>query len=171
MPSSPPRMLWSSRLLLDQGARLFNADERLLCQETERMRIPGKRICSRQTDDARTKLAAGSERTMESACADHHKCVGSKATAGGNARLVAWRRLTCVVSEIAGHTRAHAEARGDLHGRRHLHSRYGHVMARTPGSAVALPSQSRRLCLHSGRLAPVCVQNVGNSARCSARRR
>jgi hypothetical protein len=43
----------------------------------------GKRICSRQTDDARTKLAAGSERRMESACADHLKCVGSKATAGG----------------------------------------------------------------------------------------
>jgi len=46
----------------------------------------GKRICSRQTDDARTKLAAGSERRMESACADHHKCVRSKATAGGKCR-------------------------------------------------------------------------------------
>ena len=45
------------------------------------MLIPGKRICSRQTDDARTKLAAGSKRRMESACADHHKCLGSKATA------------------------------------------------------------------------------------------
>ena len=47
---------------------------------------PGRRICSRQAEAARTKLAAGSERGMESACADHDKCAGSKATAGGNCR-------------------------------------------------------------------------------------
>jgi hypothetical protein len=77
---------------------------------------------------------------MESACADHHKCVGSKATAGGNVGLVAWRRFTCVVSEIAGHTRAHAEARGDLHGRRHLHT----SRTRNGTGHPAAPSLCRR---------------------------
>jgi hypothetical protein len=57
--------------------------------------------------------------------------------------------------------RAHTEARGDLHDRKHAntlrpgrHNGTGH-----PGSAVAL--QSRHLWLRSGRLAPVCAQNVG----------
>jgi hypothetical protein len=83
-----PFMQRSSSVLLDRGARLFNADDRLLRQEKARLRIPGKRICSGQIEAARTKLEAGSERKMESACADHHKCVGSKATAGG--KLSAW---------------------------------------------------------------------------------
>ena len=78
----------SSSLLLDRGARSFNADERLLRQEKARMRIPGKGICSRQIEAARAKLEAGSERKMESACADHHKCVGSKATSRG--KMSAW---------------------------------------------------------------------------------
>jgi hypothetical protein len=62
---------------------------------------PGKRICSRQTEAARTKLKAGSERKMESSYADHHKCAGSEGYSSGKAEnvgLVAWRRLTCVVS-------------------------------------------------------------------------
>ena len=172
MPSSPPRMQRSSSLLLDRGTRLFNADERLLLQERGRMRIPGKE--NLLAADRRRKDQVGSrigKRDGECMRRPPQMRTIEGYSRGENVGLVAWRRFTCVVSEVAGHTRAHAEARGDLHGRRHLHSRYGHVMARTPGSAVALPSQSRRLCLHSGRLAPVCVQNVGNSARCSARRR
>ncbi len=35
-----------------------------------------KRICSLQTDEARTKLGAGLERKTESVYADHHKCAG-----------------------------------------------------------------------------------------------
>ena len=46
---------------------------------------------------------------------------GSKAPARENVGLVALRRLTCVVRQIAGHMRSHAKARGDLHGRRHAH--------------------------------------------------
>ena len=65
----------------------------------------------------------------------------------------------CVVSEVAGHTRAHAEARGDLHGRRHLYTLRRRNGTGHPGSAVDL--QSRHLCLRSGRLAPVCAQEVG----------
>ncbi len=88
---SPPRTQRSSSLFLDgRGARSFNADERRLLQGRGRMLIPGR----------------------ESA----H---GSKAPARENVGLVALRRLTCVVRQIAGHMRSHAKARCDLHGRRH----------------------------------------------------
>ena len=90
---SPPRTQRSSSLFLDgRGARSCNADERLLLQEKGRMRIPGRESAHR-----------------------------SKAPARENVGLVALRRLTCVVRQIAGHMRSHAKARGDLHGRRHAH--------------------------------------------------
>jgi hypothetical protein len=51
------------------------------------------------------------------------------------------------VSEIAGHTRAHAEARGDLHGRRHLHT----LRTRTPvpsqrAACSGLRTERRKFC-------------------------
>ena len=90
---SPPRTQRSSSLFLDgRGARSFNADERRLLQQKGRMLIPGR----------------------ESA----H---GSKAPARENVGLVALKRRTCVVRQIAGHMGSHVKARGDLHGRRHAH--------------------------------------------------
>jgi hypothetical protein len=56
--------------------------------------------------------------------------------------------------------RAHTEARGDLHDRKHAYTLRRRNGTGHPGSAVAL--QSRHLCLRSGRLAPVCAQNLGN---------
>jgi hypothetical protein len=136
------------------------------------MRIPGRESARgrpRWTQAARTKLEAGSERKMESACADHHKCAGSKATAGETAGLVAWRRLTCVVSEVAGQTRAHAEARGDLHGRRHAYTlRPGRRNGTGHPPAAPSPCNRATCAFAAGGLLQFAHRTSENLVRCCA---
>ena len=79
-----------------------------------------------------SSMEAGSERKMERSYADQHRCAACRTTTRSKAKaspgnMSTWlhvqRCLTCVVySEIAGATRLHPEARGDLHGRNHAHA-------------------------------------------------
>ena len=109
---------------------------------------PGKRICSRQTEAARTKLEAGSERKMESSYADHHKCTGSEGYSSGKCRPgcmetshlrreLRWLGLRGRMQRLEATCAAEKHA-CTLRGRNGT----GH-----PGIAGALPSQSRGLLL------------------------
>ena len=107
----------------------MNADERLLLHWQEKGRLgimmPGKepaRGRPRRTPSGKNPVGSRIGKKMERRYAGHHRCAGSKATAGKNVNLVAWRCPTCGVSEIAGVTRSHSEASGDLHGRKHAYT-------------------------------------------------
>jgi hypothetical protein len=129
----------------------LNADERLLLHWQEKGRLgivmPGKepaRGRPRRTPSGKNPVGSRIGKKMERRYAGHHRCAGSKATAGKNVNLVAWRCPTCgCVSEIAGATRSHAEARGDLHGRKHAYTlrRSDDDLARR---AAAFPPGRRR---------------------------
>ena len=140
MPSSPPRMQRSSSLLLDRGARLFNADERLLLQEKGRMRISGRESARGRPTTQGPSWQQDRKEGWRVHAPTITNAYDRRLQQGENVGLVAWRRLTCVVSEIAGHTRAHAEARGDLHGCRHLYT----LRTRNGTGHPAAPSPCRR---------------------------
>jgi hypothetical protein len=119
----------SSRLPPLQRRSLVEAGERLLLhwQETERLGImlPEKKPARgrpRRTPSGKNPVGSRIGKKMERRYAGHHRCAGSKAAAGKNVNLDAWGCPTCGVSEIAGATRSHAEASGDLQGRKHAYT-------------------------------------------------
>ena len=137
------------------------------------MLFPGResaRGSPRRTQAARTKFNGSGDRkerwrghTPTITDAQDNNKVEGYSSPGKYVNLVACPALALLVRSLEATTRrSHAEARGDLHGRRHLHTLRRRNGTGHPGSAVALPSQSRHLRLRSGRLAPVSAQRVGN---------
>jgi hypothetical protein len=162
--SSPPRMQRSSRLPRSQRRSLVErrraAAAPLAGERKTRNHDAWKRTCSRQTEaDAKRREPHWQSRIgkkMERRYAGHHRCAGSKATAGKNVNLVSWRCPTCGVSEIAGVTRSHSEASGDLHGRKHAYTLRRSDDDLTRRAAAAPPGRRRgtpiiRLDTKSGR--------------------
>jgi hypothetical protein len=132
---------------------------------------PGKRICSRQrpraTPSGKNHVESRIGKKMERRYAGHHRCAGSKATAGKNVNLIAWRCLTSgCVSEIAGATRSHAEARGDLHGCKHAYTLRRSDTHLKRRAAAFPPGRWRgtpiiRLDTKSGRRSPMRTPRTG----------
>ena len=130
--SSPPRMQRSSRLPRSQRRSLVErrraAAAPLAGERNSRNHDAWKRTCSRQIKpDAKRQEPRWKQDRKEDGEAIHTPAITDaqdrRPQQEKNVNLVAWRSLTCgCVSEIAGATRSHAEASGDLHGRKHAYT-------------------------------------------------